>query len=108
MTNIREAACYWTADLCIMKTRKFNLVVHVMKNRSVARFSGRAISRCHAEQSEASGHSMIGQVCLRETLLICRPDPSLTLRMTKGTLRMTNERPVNSVRCPKNIMDSRL
>ncbi len=32
---------------------------------------------------------MIGQVRLRETLLIRRPDPSLTLRMTKGTLRMT-------------------
>ncbi len=33
MTNIQEVACYWTADLCIMKTRKLNLVVHVMKNR---------------------------------------------------------------------------
>ena len=68
----------------------------------MVRFSGRAISRCHAEQEkplvlgeqklalsvaewvegEASGHSMRGQVRLRETLLIRRPDPSLSLRMT--------------------------
>ncbi len=32
---------------------------------------------------------MRGQVRLRETLLIRRPDPSLALRMTKGMLRMT-------------------
>ncbi len=88
-----------TATCMIASQHDFVKSTWYIEKGGVVRFSGRAISRCHAEQKkplvlseaegEASGHSMRGQVRLRETLLIRRPDPSLTLRMTKGTLRMT-------------------